>query len=243
MTEKSLEVRERIVQATAALLAQGGREAASTRAVSAAAGVQPPAIYRQFGDMQGLFSAVARETFAAYVRQKYADRATADPLEDLRRGWDTHVAFGIANPAVYLLMYTSGADPSALRDGQAILSQLVSRLAQAGRLRVSVAHATHLIAAAGEGVTLSLIRTPSEARDPSLSASMFEAVLRTIITDQSQDGVSETCSVSDQVAARAVALQAVLPEGPAVLSVGERQLMGEWLERLAKTGLILSAES
>ena len=44
----------------AQLLNDGGREAVSTRAVAAAAGVQPPTIYRQYGDMQGLLSAVAQ---------------------------------------------------------------------------------------------------------------------------------------------------------------------------------------
>ena len=51
--------RERILAATAKLLAEGGREAASTRAVGAAAGVQAPTIYRLFGDKQGLLDAVA----------------------------------------------------------------------------------------------------------------------------------------------------------------------------------------
>ena len=60
--------RERIVEAAAALLAQGGREAVSTRAVSAAAGVQAPTIYRIFGDKQGLLDAVASRGFAEYVR-------------------------------------------------------------------------------------------------------------------------------------------------------------------------------
>ena len=46
--------RERIVQAALALLESGGVDAVSTRAVSAAAGVQVPTLYRQFGDMQGL---------------------------------------------------------------------------------------------------------------------------------------------------------------------------------------------
>ena len=38
--------------------ADGGRGAVTTRAVSAAARVQPPTIYRQFGDMRGLLDAV-----------------------------------------------------------------------------------------------------------------------------------------------------------------------------------------
>lgn len=28
-----------------------------------------------------------------------------DPVEDLRRGWDAHVEFGLTHPAFYVLMY------------------------------------------------------------------------------------------------------------------------------------------
>ena len=51
--------RNRVVAAAVALLARGGREALTTRAVAAAAGVQAPTIYRLFGDKQGLVDAVA----------------------------------------------------------------------------------------------------------------------------------------------------------------------------------------
>ena len=70
MKERSSDVRKRIIQAAARLLAKGGREAASTRAVSAAAGVQAPTIYRQFGDMRSLLEAVAQTTLTGYIRQK-----------------------------------------------------------------------------------------------------------------------------------------------------------------------------
>ena len=59
--------RARIVAAAAGLLTKGGREAVSTRAVSAAAGVQAPTIYRLFGDKQGLLEAVASHGFTTYL--------------------------------------------------------------------------------------------------------------------------------------------------------------------------------
>ena len=42
--------RRRIVEAAVELLESGGPDAVSTRAVAAAAGMQPPAIYRLFVD-------------------------------------------------------------------------------------------------------------------------------------------------------------------------------------------------
>jgi len=60
MAQRRTDGGQRIVRAAAELLTKGGLDAVSTRAVSAAAGVQPPAIYRRFGDMQGLLDAAAR---------------------------------------------------------------------------------------------------------------------------------------------------------------------------------------
>src|SRR5712691_2597806 len=80
------DARARIVRAATELLAAGGRNAVTTRAVSAAAGVQPPTIYRHFGDMQGLLDVVARETLAVHVGEQAVRTLTSDPVEDLRRG-------------------------------------------------------------------------------------------------------------------------------------------------------------
>ena len=238
MSERNSDVRKRIIQAAAELLARDGREAVSTRAVSVAAGVQPPTIYRQFGDMQGLLNVVAHETFAEYVRQKTSLDHADDPIEELRRGWDLHVAFGIGNPAVYAILNgdpRDTADTPAAHAAYANLHEMVARVAEAGRLRVSVAHATHLIAAAGEGVTLSLISTPPDARDLKLSATMREAVIAAITIAPTSDGDIADLSGSSRVAARAVALHAVLAEVNGIFSLAELQLLGEWLDRLAST--------
>jgi AcrR family transcriptional regulator len=237
MTEQTTTIRERIVRVTSELLARGGREAASTRSVSAAAGVQAPTIYRQFGDMQGLLDAAARETFANYVRQKAARILTDDPIEDLRQGWDLHVAFGLANPAAYAIIYgdlNARAATPAAQDGFAILEGLVTRIAQAGRLRVGIPHAARLVAAAGEGVTSTLISTPLDARDLNLSAAMREAVLVAITTPHPEGVRSENITGPERVATHAVALRAVLPETPGVLSAAEHHLLEEWLERLTR---------
>lgn len=242
MTEKTTDVRARILRVAAELLAQGGRAAVSTRAVSAAAGVQPPTLYRQFGDMRGLLAALARETLADYVREKAtAEPAGDDPVEELRRGWDRHVAFGLAHPAAYALIYgdpsAAAKAPAARAEGEAILHGLVSRIARAGRLRVGVPHAVRLIAAAGEGVTLSLIATPAGERDPRLSTAMREALLAAVLTVPATVGEGTPDAAAPgpgRVATHAVALHAVLGEAaPSVLSPAEALLLHEWLDRLA----------
>src|SRR2546421_3911887 len=104
--DRGLDSRARILRAATELLASGGRNAVTTRAVSAAAGVQPPTIYRHFGDMQGLLDVAARETLAIHVREQATRALTNDPVDDLRRGWDLHVAFGLAHPDAFALLYS-----------------------------------------------------------------------------------------------------------------------------------------
>jgi AcrR family transcriptional regulator len=222
--------RERIIEAAATLLTQGGRDAVSTRAVGAAAGVQAPTIYRLFGDKQGLLDAVAAHAFATYVRDKSDLNKTDDPVEDMRHGWDLHISFGLANPAFYALMYgepSPGGDRPAAREAAAILATLVHRIAEAGRLRVSEERAAHLIHAAGSGMTFTLISLPPEQRDPALSTLARESVLGAITTDAPATG-------GNSLAGRAVALRAALPEATA-LTEPERGLLAAWLDRIADT--------
>src|SRR5436190_18739381 len=137
------DARARIVRAATELLATGGGSAVTTRAVSAAAGVQPPTIYRHFGDMQGLLDAAARDTLDAYAQEKAARPPTDDPVEDLRRGWDLHIAFGLAHPHAFMLMYNAlsvDTSESVIHEGVALLQRLVARVAEAGRFRADVAH-------------------------------------------------------------------------------------------------------
>lgn len=235
--EPSLTVKDRIVQATASLLAEGGREALSIRAVCDAAGVQAPTIYRQFGDMRGLLDAVTSYGFSTYLRSKLAWERSEDPVEDLRRGWDLHITFGLANPALYALMYGDprpGDTPKAALEAAEVLYQLVRRGAEAGRLRVGVERAAQMIHAAGVGVTLTLLGTEPGKRDPSLSATTREAVLSAITTETE---VATGQAAHYRLAHRAVALEAVLIEAASELTLAERTLLSEWLDRLSRSAV------
>lgn len=228
--------RDRIVRAAAALLAEGGRDAVSTRAVSRAAGVQAPTIYRQFGDMRGLLDAAASYGFATYLHRKASREPAADPVDDLRQGWDMHVEFGVANPAFHTLMYGDprpGVQPTAARVAADILRQLVSRVAEAGRLRVQVDRAANMIHAASCGVTLTLIQAAPTDRDMTLSTQTREAVLAAVTTD-SPAARAVSGPGRRRAATHAVALRAALPEVAADLTPAERNLLAEWLDRLTR---------
>jgi AcrR family transcriptional regulator len=238
-TEMALSPRERILRATAGLLAEGGREAVTTRAVSEAAGVQSPTIYRQFGDMRGLLDEVASYGFSRYLESKVAREAVDDPVEDLCRAWDLHVEFGLSNPALYALMYGDprpGVESAAASEARGMLRGLVGRIAEAGRLRVGVEEAAEMIEAAAVGVVLTLITAGGGGQGLSLSKATREAVLATVTTSAAPE--AETGQAGrGRVAGRAVALKAVLPEASARFTPAERSLLSEWLDRLADPAL------
>jgi AcrR family transcriptional regulator len=220
-------VRSRLVEVAAHLLATEGPDAVTTRSVALAAGVQAPSIYRLFGDKNALLDAVAEQGFAGYVAQKPAVDADADPVEGLRAGWELHVGFGLANPALFRLMHTAKRTPAGqatVDSGVAVLRRRVHRVAQAGRLRVPEYRAVQLIHAAGTGVVFTLIDQSADERDETLADLAWEAICATILID------ARPAESAGPVAA-AVTLRAALPD-LAAFTPSERALFGDWLDRV-----------
>lgn len=224
----TLTTKDRLVRAAADLLVEGGRDAVSTRAVSAAAGVQAPTLYRLFGDKDGLLDAVATYGFESYLASKHALGESDDPVEDLRRGWDLHVEFGLSRPVFYRLMYGEPRIREARREADAMLRRIVERIAEAGRLRVTVERAAQLVHATGMGVILSLLATPPDQRDRELITVARDHVIDAITTDAPDEGASD-------IPSRAVALRAALDKEPVdALTPAEHALLAEWLDRIAR---------
>uniref|UniRef100_UPI0035CA93C4 TetR/AcrR family transcriptional regulator n=1 Tax=uncultured Sphingomonas sp. TaxID=158754 RepID=UPI0035CA93C4 len=236
MTEPDVEAetqdaRARVLDAASRLLAGGGRQALTTRAVASAASVQAPTLYRLFGEKQGLLDAVAEHVLASFVADKAVHPPHPDPVEDLRAGWDSYVAFGLANPAVFAIINEIGEPTSgspATLAGVAVLRERVERVARAGRLGVSVDRAVALIHAAGLGTVATLIATKEKARDLHLSPSTRDAVLSAILTPSSTPGKDSGR------ASLAIALRARLRE-ISDLTPGEHLLLTELLDRLSKS--------
>lgn len=222
------DLRARIVAAAAELIAAGGRDAATTRAVAAAADVQAPAIYRLFGDKSGLLDAVAEHDMAVYLAEKSVREPNPDPVQDLRDSWDDYVAFGLAHPGVFAIM---NGDPRprplspAVSAGLEVLRRRIRKIALEGRLRVSEARAMALQQSVGVGTVLTLLRQPEEQRDPGLAETAREAVVAAI--------TGEAISTTEPgPRGAAAALRAALDEVSG-LTVGERHLLEELLDRIA----------
>jgi AcrR family transcriptional regulator len=178
--------RERIIAAAAGLLGGGGLEAVSTRAVCEAAGVRAPTLYHHFGDKEGLLEAVVADGFARYLAAKRGVPASDDPIANLKRGWDEHVAFGVANAAVYALMFPSIDSrhlPKAVGESAGVLRELFAELKAVGRLRSSFTPglATQTLWAALYGVTSVVSRMPDPSRVQVVSNTVRDGVIAALI--------------------------------------------------------------
>lgn len=224
-------MRTRILEAAADLLSRSSEADFSTRAVCEAAGVGAPALYRQFGDKEGLLSAVVDLGFEKYLAGKRAAKASDDPVQDLRSGWDNHVAFAVDNPNYYRLMYSGLATPpKAAAEAHALLLEVLERCAAAGRLKVSVETAGKMVMAANAGVALSLITRPAIYTDLEFSTRVRDSVHAAILAE------TETAE-DDAVAVTATTLAAQLRKSsPEELTGAEAALLQEWLDRLAARG-------
>lgn len=225
--KRRTDTRAAIVEAAARLMQAEGPDAVTTRAVAAAAGVQAPTIYRLLGDKDGLLDAVAEHVLATYVANKTPGPKTGDPVADLRAGWDMHIGFGLANPALFALMADprrQGQSPAATA-GAHILRARVQRVAEAGRLRVAEGLAFDLFRAASTGAVMTLAAAPAEHRDLSLADAVWDAVIRAIATEVPALPPGDTT-------AAAVALRTALP-ALTTLTAAEGTLMAEWLDRIA----------
>lgn len=191
-TQEPEPLRTKVLRAAVDLLRDGGIEALSTRAVAAAAGVQPPLIYRQFGNKQGLLDAVSSFVFDDYLRLKQSVIATSvDALRDLEQLWDLHVEFGLTYPHCYLLGYVRPERSSASARGaktRRLLVEVVERLGDEGRLGTSVDGAADLIYSLALGVVVTLIPVRPEDRDLRISHIARDAALTAILRTGSQPG-------------------------------------------------------
>jgi hypothetical protein len=145
-------------------------------------------------------------------------------------GWELHVGFGLANPALFRLMHTTLRTPegqAVSATGAGILRARVRRVAEAGRLRVTERRAVDLIRAAGTGVVFTLIDQAEDERDDTLADMAWESVCAAILTGPSAAGIPGP-------AAAAVTLRAALP-GLSTLTAAERGLLGDWLDRIAES--------
>src|ERR1700752_1331038 len=101
---EDLATRDRLLLAATQLLDESAGGPVSTREIPERAGVRAPTLYHHFGSKQALLDAVVSHGFKEFLRSRGASKSR-DPLDDIRAGWDSHVAFGLEFPGAYAHIY------------------------------------------------------------------------------------------------------------------------------------------
>jgi AcrR family transcriptional regulator len=232
-TDSDLRARDRLLLAASQLLDEAKGGPVSTRQITERAGVGAPTLYHHFGNKGALLDAVVSHGFTEFLRKRRSAGATTDPIDDVREGWDNHVAFGLEFPSAYTHIYGNVKTGIPCGVAAIVRAQLLEALepaAQQGRLSISPAEAAADILAASSGVTLTLIQQPASERDLSLSERVRESVLAAITF-----GAPPTALATPERSLKSAvgALSTALGEDANILTPGERALMQELLARLA----------
>lgn len=247
----TVSTKARILEVAAALVAQSPNGDVSTRAVCEAAGVGAPALYRHFGDKEGLLSAVVDSGWEKYLATKRARRPGTDPVQDLRDGWDTHTQFALQNPNLYRLMNSPAmrTPPAAALESHQILTSDLQRAAEQGKLRLTPELAAQIIMSANVGVALMLVSRPATFTDKTVSRRVRDAVHAVVFTPQVMEAAAGAGAASDsgagagaadggevELPATAARLGAMLRMSPSpAFTPAESGLLSQWLDRLSNT--------
>lgn len=200
----------------------------ATRAVCEAVGVTQPVLYRIFGDKRGLLDALADAGLERYAQRKAELEVSDDPIADLRRGWNDHVAFAENNSALYRLMFAPRpwAKNSAREGVMALLRRTLSRCAAAGVLRVEIDLAAEMLLAANVGLALNQMAAPTPHESARASHQLRDAVLDFILvagtlTERPDPGAGARQQIRAQLQI----------DPPGALVPEEIALMQVWLDR------------
>jgi AcrR family transcriptional regulator len=99
------QVRQRLLETAAQLLADQGPAALSTRRLATAVGTSTMAVYTHFGGLPQLVRAIVGEGFARLAAHLEAVPRTDDPLNDLAELGFAYRANALENPHLYAVMF------------------------------------------------------------------------------------------------------------------------------------------
>ncbi|WP_413758508.1 TetR/AcrR family transcriptional regulator [Streptomyces sp. MMBL 11-3] len=250
-TVSTVSTKARILEVAATLVAESSNGDVSTRAVCEAAGVGAPALYRHFGDKEGLLSAVVDHGWDKYLATKRNRPPGTDPVEDLRDGWDTHVEFALANPNLFRLMHSPAmrTPPAAALEAHRILTSDLQRAAEQGKLTMAPELAAQIIMSANVGVALMLVSRPATFTDRTVSRRVRDGVHALVFTPDvpppagtdappaagtDAPGTPESDTAEPRIPSTAAQLNALLHQSPpTALTPVEGALLKEWLDRLS----------
>jgi AcrR family transcriptional regulator len=110
---KPTDLRQKVLEASLALIEEGGLDRLSMREVARKAGVSHQAPYHYFADREAILAAIAGEGFSRLGQSlaRAADQAGSEPtkvVEDMGRAY---VEFALRHPAYFQAMFRADAVP------------------------------------------------------------------------------------------------------------------------------------
>ena len=114
---RSRETVARILAATDELIASGGVEAATTRAITERAGVSPPSLYRFFADRDEIFDSLLRTELAnleAHAEEMERTWVVSSIRDYVGRELELHVSYYQAHPSMARLWFEGRISPAVV---------------------------------------------------------------------------------------------------------------------------------
>ncbi|MCP3983571.1 MAG: TetR/AcrR family transcriptional regulator [bacterium] len=184
--ERRAEARHAILDASEALLSEGGQDAFSIRRLVERCGYTAPTIYQHFGDKDGLLDALLAQGFEQLLEQFDRAPQSGDLIEDLTRLAQIFVRYGIRHPNHYQLHFLPrGQDwqpPEVIDEARTRFEQIWGRLWEEGRLRTgNPQSAAQALWALCHGLISGRIHRPDRPWSKTLDEDAIGALLRGLV--------------------------------------------------------------
>ncbi|HVV75743.1 MAG TPA: TetR/AcrR family transcriptional regulator [Mycobacteriales bacterium] len=187
------EIKQRLIEAAAQLLADEGPAGLSTRRLAAEVGASTMAVYTHFGGLPELVRAVVREGFSRLADHLAAVPETDDPLLDLAALGKAYRANALDNPHLYAVMFGSASlggyrlhdeELDEGRDTYEVLVAATQRTIDAGIFRPGDANAiaAQLWSATHGFVMLELAGYFASEREPDAVGDVLDPMHAAIVT-------------------------------------------------------------
>ncbi len=178
--------RRAILEATQAILLEGGFGELSIRRVSERCGFKAPTIYHHFRDKTGLIDALLEERFAELLARLQRVPDDAEPLRYMRALARAFIEFGLENPAHYALLSAprGGPDdflPSAEAARELVFGALAEVAARGGLRTGDLESAFQLAWVVLHGVVSLRISRPGYAWSPDLVELALDVIERSVL--------------------------------------------------------------
>jgi AcrR family transcriptional regulator len=110
---KPTDLRQKVLEASLALIEEGGLDRLSMREVARKAGVSHQAPYHYFVDREAILAALAADGFLKLGRalERAAAHAGSDPVKGVEHMGRAYVEFALRNPAYFQAMFRADAVP------------------------------------------------------------------------------------------------------------------------------------